>query len=273
MESERNFLEEHFNISFSHNREETIKIPTKHLLNESNLLAQFQRLSLYMNTNTKQVIASQFSKRYAYTIVSPVLFAMSILNKQLNTDLSSSTLGLSLDEEKWKTTIYLSDLEMHVNTNDREAFRSAVWQSLFRDHLTPIWHALATYCHVSPTLLWENTAAYIFWLYEQKISSMFELSPCVVEQAMDDFHFMMDHAAPSDFGVPSHPLKRFYTPKNWITSNQKQVRKRKTCCLYYATSDEGKMCGSCPKNRTLVKIDDASITASTAVHHALVQAK
>ncbi|WP_017729333.1 IucA/IucC family C-terminal-domain containing protein [Halalkalibacterium ligniniphilum] len=209
---------------------------------------QFLTSYLYTVKDTLQAAdllsaASMFSKRYSYLVAVPAFYSFSRFQKQLNVSLKNTELLPDDSSEIWLPQLYLTD--QHVrNVEQRSADRSRFFQMIFADHFHLIWERLATLTSISKQTLWENTAVYLFWIYETMLNEVkTEAEKAIIQE---DFHALLDQSQAYLFGpYRSNPLSRFYGPK--ITIDGQDIRFRKTCCFSYQCFDKSIMCHTCPK--------------------------
>ncbi|WLR49937.1 IucA/IucC family C-terminal-domain containing protein [Bacillus tianshenii] len=181
------------------------------------------------------VTALQFSKRYAYLVSVHALYAMTAYNKQM--ELSFQNIYIEGAEENgiWLPKLRLEHLQtIEPIEGEREKWRDTVLRKLFLDHLAPVWQALQNSACAPVMTLWENTALYISWLYEQVLAN--HPDEVVRKRAAEDFHYLIHEASSELFGTRFQPLTKFYSPQNT----------RQTCCLYYQL-DGADYCRTCPK--------------------------
>lgn len=211
------------------------------LVNENKLAAFLETAKEKMNAPDITVAASLFSKRYSYLVLVPALFAMSRYNKFLNIEIYNLEIIDSHADGIWMPNLYFKDQTiLKANTEmERLDYLPQYFQKLFSQHLNLVWDALANTGGISKQILWENTAVYIFWLYETVLT---ELSD---EKENEDFRFLLFGSDGSLFGnYVNNPLLKFYNNK--IIKDDTEIRTRKTCCLSYKVSEK-QMCKTCPK--------------------------
>ncbi|APH03766.1 IucA/IucC family C-terminal-domain containing protein [Bacillus weihaiensis] len=192
-----------------------------------------------LNTSRKQVIGSMFMKRYAF-VAALILYSMSAYNKGLNCSMENVSLLHNENDPIWLPHVYLKDLTVTIpDGSNRDQWRQTLVETLFKGHISPIISAVAKETKMSKTILWENTAIYIFWMYETLLQQ--ELNEDERAIINSDFQYVVLDAPPELFGWKgTNPLSRFFVEK------VENVRKRSTCCLFYFTSKNGDRCKTCP---------------------------
>lgn len=122
----------------------------------------------------------------------------------------------------------------------REAWRDQVLERVFAGHLFPVWSTFAEVSGLKRSLLWENTAVYVYWLYEKKLPQFPEADPARIRE---DFSHLIQYASRDTFGDTVQPMSRF------SRSSGEAVRIRRTCCLYYRMGPNCSPCSNCPLTR------------------------
>lgn len=229
-------LVQSFRITLNHSND-SLTFPSRNLLNNEFVSELIEKLQDVYKVTEPYVIASQFMKRYSFMIVVPYLFSLSMWNKQLEIDLDKVTFQSMMENEHWLPRLQIQTLDVTMpSESSREEWRRAALEKLFKDHLDGIIKVLAPVGKISRQVLWENTAVYIFWIYE--IMAKENKS----EQIKNDFEYLLK-ADGSLFGDYSYnPIAKFYTEK----SSEEEVRTRKTCCFYNRLPGVTDSCSTCP---------------------------
>ncbi|WP_226669383.1 IucA/IucC family C-terminal-domain containing protein [Metabacillus litoralis] len=202
-------------------------------------LISSKEIQLKLNTTKHPVIGSMIMKRYAF-LAALVLYAMSVFNKGINSSISNISLQTDEEDPIWLPSFYFDDLEVTIPEEDRDSWRSSVVETLFKYNIANVVSSIAKEAKISKTILWENTAIYIFWMYETLLQEA-ELEEETLKRIQDDFDFVVQKAPAELFGVKgNHPILPYYHQK------QEETRKRSTCCLFYFTSKNGDRCKTCP---------------------------
>ncbi|WP_164553343.1 IucA/IucC family C-terminal-domain containing protein [Brevibacillus marinus] len=217
------------------------------LLESGACAAYLDRLTEVLQSPSRMITASMFSKRYVFLSAVPVLYALSAYDKGLQFSLENTALEQPAYESggwspglrvaKWRVTEPAAD--------SREEWRSEIIASLFAKSLAPLWRVLAEVTDIPLAILWENTAVRLFSLYEKRLAQL----GCAQtrERAERDFLYVVADASGTCFGEAENPLLRFYRPQSAHPASGKPVRIRQTCCFYYRVSADGSFCANCPK--------------------------
>lgn len=230
-----------FRMIFNKDMGNTSSLEAAELLDENKLTAYLESAKTNMNAPNMTVAASLFSKRYSYLTLVPALYAMSRYNKFLDVSINNLEIIDGFEQDIWMPRLFVKDQMIVTANSDQERAECQLQfvQQLFSQHLNAVWDVLAKVGKVSKQTLWENTAVYIFWLYESVLSEL------AAATANKDFQFLLFEAEGLYFGnYTSNPLLSFYTDKRELDGAQ--IRIRKTCCLSYKIS-ENYICNTCPK--------------------------
>jgi len=240
---------EQYRVSF------TTEAPTQFTIKIDDLF-QKDKLADYLSIVQKELqapslmsAASAFSKRYSYLVVVPALYAFSSWNKQLNMVGENLSLLSPESDEKWLPRLLLKerDASLLETKEERELARNQLIETVFARHLSPLWDNLSAVTKIPKHILWENTAIYLYWLYESLLEKE-ELSPKVRDNIQLDYDYILHEAKAPLFGYFDNesPFLAYYGEKQKV--NGKALRIRKTCCFYYEISEEKAMCTICPKH-------------------------
>ncbi|MFD1737716.1 siderophore-iron reductase FhuF [Bacillus salitolerans] len=213
------------------------------LLNFDRLDAIFQLLAGKYGVSEKYVLASQFMKRYGYMVTVPFFYALSVWNKALPIKIEETGVQTDDLEGVWLPKLYLQSISISTPGSNRNEWREQAVKDLFEKHLNKVIKMLAKPAKVSRQVLWENTAVYIFWIYEKMMEDYPENRDIV-----DDFQFLL-HADGSLFGEGNtyNPIGKFYTEKRYIPQKNQSLRVRKTCCFYNRLPKVTDSCTTCPE--------------------------
>lgn len=232
---------EQFRLHFEREPQERLWIESADLLDKNNLTTYLEYVTECIHAPNIMVTASLFSKRYSYLLLVPVLYSMSRFNKFFNVAIGNIKIIDGFENDLWLPKLYVKDQTMLMPTNDKERmeWRSLYYKQIFGQHLTKVWDLLSSVGKVPKQTLWENTAIYIFWLFE---TVLHETS---TERTKEDFHFLLFEADGTFFGNNiKNPLTCFYNNK--VFKNGLEIRPRQTCCFFYQISEKS-MCKTCPK--------------------------
>ncbi|WP_066175220.1 siderophore-iron reductase FhuF [Bacillus marinisedimentorum] len=213
------------------------------LLHTEKIAPIIETVQQRLNVKSKAAAASIFAKRYSYAIAVTGLYAMSALDKEL--DLSPGNVSLTPDPENplWIPSLHLKRHTAEPRGNKyRDEWRKQVIQRLFKENINPVWDALSDAARISKYVLWENTAIYIYWLYEKEL-----LPSGQYQHAKKDFNFLLDPDNGAVFGAYSNnPIARYYSRPQ--PAGTETIRFRKTCCSSYQLP-KGKYCKTCPMTK------------------------
>ncbi|QPA32844.1 siderophore-iron reductase FhuF [Thermaerobacillus caldiproteolyticus] len=216
-----------------------LSIRVDRLFHERTLLSYLEAVQQKIRAANKTVAASIFMKRYSFIAVMS-LYAMSVWNKRLSLSFDRIWIETDDEEKAWLPTFRFEKLEYEVTDGNRNAWRQETIRLLFAEHIFPVIEQLQKMTKISPLTLWENTAIYIFWLYETLLKD--EALEDINARLRDDFQFVVQQADGTLFGsYPKNPLGRFWKETNGI-------RQRTTCCLHYQTAARSH-CRTCPVRR------------------------
>ena len=214
-----------------------IMLSGRELLNYEVSLRLLKEWSEQMKVRSLPVVASQFAKHYSFTVVVPALYAMSALNERL--DFSPDNV---LVQSTWKNQQLYLQLQLRdwkaqlLGEENRKVWREQLLQTLFTHHIAPLWNQLHRLTGIPLSILWDNLAGYIYWLYESKLKENDEKNQSF---ARDDFHYLLYGAEASLFREKVQPIRRYYSGA--------RAGVRKTCCLYYLANEEQVCCQNCPR--------------------------
>lgn len=223
----------------------TYSLYAKNLLDNEQALDYLQKIAHFFQSPSILVTASLFAKRYSVLTIASAFYAMSRYDKGLHCRIENMWVEAEYSKP-WLPTIRLIDRTVSIPTEDREKWRDEVLREIFANNLAKVWQSLAKISKIPKTILWENTAIYVNWLYETKIGE--GASEQEKARIQEDYHYIVNLAPGSIFGERKNPLTNYCGPKVTILESEQPVRLRKTCCFYYHTSDEANdYCISCPK--------------------------
>ncbi|MBU8908912.1 siderophore-iron reductase FhuF [Desertibacillus haloalkaliphilus] len=235
-----------YRVCFHKKTEATQSIPVEMLFDRAYLKKLIEDLQQDMDAEDGRVTASIFSKRYSFLLVVPAFYSFSVLNKKINLAKDQLFLEPSKSTEHWLPQLLLVDQTVRLFDSEEERVfqRRLLVEDIFANHLNLICNELSTAWKVPKQILWENTAIYLFWLYESLLEK--ESAEDVKQRLKEDFSYLLNDAEGSLFGnYNRNPLTRFYHEKTLVEG--KEIRIRKTCCFSYQ-AESRKMCYTCPKN-------------------------
>ncbi len=219
-------------------------IAAEDLLHLHTAEAYIEKIMPLIKAPNQLVTASQFSKRYAFLMVAPFFSSFSLLNRVLDIQPNNCVVEAKQSDGHFLPELSLLSLEAKQVNKDRKIEMESGLEQLFRNHISVIWGNLAKTSNVPFPVLWENTATYIYWLYETTFAKHAEgeLKATIAE----DFQNILD--APGEcFGLKYNPFKKYYFEKQPLIKSDPGIRVRKTCCLYYEISPDRTFCKNCPR--------------------------
>lgn len=244
---EFNILAADYRLTRDSSPDRTFSVPFVDLLDREKSLAYFRGVSGIFETDSELATVSLFAKRYAFLVIASGLYAMSRFNKGLNLALENGWIESSYQGQVWLPKARLLDLQASEPwAGQRSEWRDQVIERMFAGNLSRVWNAVSKAAGISKALLWENTAIYVYWLYEKKFAE--GASPEQKQRMEEDYRYLLHDAPPRLFGEPRNPIKQFNSPKVSTAESDNPIRMRKTCCFYYLTSDTPHdYCSTCPK--------------------------
>lgn len=240
-------LADHYRLTQEVTEDRTYCLSFTDLLDPDISQAYLQKVSHIYETDSTVAAVSMFAKRYAYLVIAANLYSISYFNKGYNLELENGEMESQYHGGAWLPKARLKDWTMtEPAAGRREQWRDEVLERMFAGNLSRVWGALAKLAKVPKSILWENTAIYVYWLYEKNFGA--GANPEQRRRLEEDYHYLL-HAAPAQlFGEKRNPLIQFNRPKVTRTGYEQPIRVRKTCCFYYITSDkQDDYCSSCPK--------------------------
>jgi ferric iron reductase protein FhuF len=217
------------------------------LLDPAKSKPYIELLKQIYETSSETAAVSMFAKRYGYLTIASSLYAMTMYNKALNYAIENCHIESHRQGEAWLPQLGLTNWDMSTPADGaRSEWRDRVIRSIFADNVGKLWRALSKTAKISSAILWENTAIYVYYLYEKRFSE-----GATQEQKAriaDDYRYLLNEAPAHLFGESKNPINRFNVPKRQTDASAEPFRPRTTCCLYYMVADEpDDYCHSCPK--------------------------
>lgn len=245
---ELDYLTKHFRITTNKSVDRMYSIPSLDLLNEAKCRDYLDKVTDIFESPSKKVLASQFSKRYSFSIITHSLYAMTMFNRGLDHSIENCNIESEYHDNVWLPKVRLSKLHVDQPTEtNRHKWRDQVIKNIFANHIAKIWRSISQTTNISTTVLWENTAIYVYWLYEKRIGE--GASESQKSRIYEDYQYLLGEAPGSLFGQSENPLKNYNSLNCTIPSPDKPVRIRKTCCYYYQISFNKVYCSTCPRNK------------------------
>ncbi|MFC7365442.1 MULTISPECIES: IucA/IucC family C-terminal-domain containing protein [Bhargavaea] len=189
------------------------------------------RLTRRLEAPNACVTASILTKRLAFYAVIH-LYAMTVLGKRLRVDLREFKLVDESREELWLPVFDFGNFSIEEPVGSRTKWRAQIVEHVFGETLSPVIRRLKEQTRLKESIMWENTALYVHWIYNQ-ISAI----PDLRRLAMDDLHYIFHEAPASAFGASvENPLTAF--------AGTAELG-RSTCCLSYMLKTRN-CCNGCP---------------------------
>lgn len=244
---ELDVLTSQYRLALEPGQDPAFSLACRDLLQPERSQPYLQQVAGIFETDSMTANVSLFAKRYAYLTIAAGLFAMSRYNKGLDLTLENCTLDSYRKGEAWLPRVLLNDLSVTMpEPEQRHVWRDELIRCMFADNLGRVWSALSRDTGVSKAILWENTAIYVYWLYENSFAEGAKGEE--LARVQEDFHYLLHDAPAVLFGDRKNPLHTFNTPKRTTMVSETPIRVRKTCCLYYLAADEpDDYCPTCPK--------------------------
>ena len=241
-------LTKDYRLALEQSADHSFSIHAIDLLEPYILLDYLNEVSTLANASTRVVAASLFSKRYSFLMIASSLYAMTMFNKAFDYSIENSYVDYSKEGQLWLPKLRLAhwDVSQPVDGNRKE-WRDQVIHNIFAENIALLWRSISKTAPISMSVLWENTAIYVYWLYEKRMSE--GASSDQKLRIRDDFHYLLKEAPAYLFGEKINPLAKFDQPKVITANSNDPIRVRKTCCLYYQTCGEKEYCSTCPKSR------------------------
>ncbi|TKD70499.1 siderophore-iron reductase FhuF [Pseudalkalibacillus hwajinpoensis] len=214
------------------------------LLDEEKLNAILDRLVDEGHFPNSIVAGSQFMKRYGLMTLVSSLYAFTMWNKPIVAAPDQLAYRLDTDADSWMMNLVIRD-EWRNNWTDRTKERAKLANELINENLAPIIEAMVKATKLSATILWENAAIYLFWLYETVIPTEGDLEQ--KRRGEEDFHYFLREFNCTSFTCGANPFLPYYSEKT--EREEGLLRIRKTCCLKDQISSESPCCKTCPKAR------------------------
>ncbi|WP_234404774.1 (2Fe-2S)-binding protein [Paenibacillus bouchesdurhonensis] len=247
-QTEWDYLTHHLRLTSTVSSDKERSISAADLLDEVKSGPYLDRLASVFESPNRMVTASLFAKRYAAMLVSSGLYAMTMYDKGLKLSIANCHLESTIIDERWMPNVRLSDVRVTEPTgSDREAWREQVTRSIFGDHLGVVWRSISKAAKIPRTILWENTAIYVYVLYESRMAEEADEGRRV--RVQEDLAYLTAGAPAELFGENYNPLAKYYSPKCMVEGVAKPIRPRKTCCFFYQVDEDEDYCNSCPKRR------------------------
>jgi ferric iron reductase protein FhuF len=243
--NELEYLTTYFRLTTKEVFDQKGSIPTSDLLDNQKCVSFLGEVTPIFNAPSRMVTASQFSKRYSFLTIVPSLYAMTMYNKGLDLSIENSHVESVYQNGNWLPHVRLTDLNVtQPEKPNRHLWRDDVLSTILAGNLIKVWRAVSEAASVPIMILWENTAIYVFWLYEKRMAEGADESQKL--RIQEDFQYLIEAPA-SLYGENENHLGKHYHSNYNPSYSDQPVSIRKTCCLYYQVSSNGSYCTGCPK--------------------------
>jgi ferric iron reductase protein FhuF len=147
---EMEYLTKQFRLTTNVSQDRRCSIRAVDLLDEQNCTMYLDQLTNILQSPTRMITASQFSKRYAFLTAAPSLYAMTMYNKGLNLSIENCHIEALYPNETWVSNIRLAGL--HVTqpstSGKRHEWRDQVIKNIFAGNLIKIWRSISKVSNV-----------------------------------------------------------------------------------------------------------------------------
>ncbi|MGD6817272.1 (2Fe-2S)-binding protein [Metabacillus sp. 84] len=224
----------------------SLSAEVKNLLDPDQLKAYLDKVKPKIDAPDRKTAVSMLLKRYGF-LAALTLYSMTVFGKAPR--LSPENLSLETDDQDplWLPFFYFHELDASSpdQNHSRTEWRDAVHRELFAENIALLIKTANKNTGISKWILWENICIYIRWMYENLMKSVPEgLSK---EQIEEDFQYTVSEADGSLFGdFHFNPLKRYDGNMEIQPETGQEIRMRRTCCLFYLTSEREARCKTCP---------------------------
>ncbi len=237
---ELDYLTKMFSMATNASLDRRCSIKATDLLDEAKCTVYLDWLTSILQSPSRMITASQFSKRYAFLTIAPSLYSMTVYNKGLDLAIENCCIESVYHNEVWISHLCLTELQVNEPAKEkRQEWRDEVIKKIFAGNLAKIWRSISKSANLPMSILWENTAVRVYSFYEKRIGE--GTSEQEKSRIQEDFEYLISEAPASLFRATENPLATFYDSKC------QPVRIRKTCCFYYKVSSNGDYCSTCPK--------------------------
>ncbi|WP_127531836.1 IucA/IucC family C-terminal-domain containing protein [Paenibacillus kobensis] len=244
---EQDLLVNQYRLTFEPLADRTLSISSAELLDADRCREYLGRMAELYETSSDIAAASMFAKRYSYLTIASSLYAMTMLNKGMDYSVTNSHVESYRQGQAWLPKIRLTDSRItQPEHGERSTWRNQVIRTIFAGNLAPVWQSISASAKVSRAVLWENTAIYVYHLYENVFG---EGATCEQQARLEqDYRYLLTEAPAALFGENNNPMTRFNSPKQVTAASDNPIRIRKTCCYYYLAADDPEdYCPTCPK--------------------------
>jgi ferric iron reductase protein FhuF len=246
-------LTKHFRLTTKTSPDRIFSIASVDLLDKAKCLAYLDRVTNILESSSKAekvahkvAIVSQFSKRYGFLTFGSGLYAMTMFNKGLDYSVENCHIESIYKDNTWLPDVRLADWNVtQPMDGDRNEWRDQIIENIFAENIAKVWRSISNAANIPISVLWENVAISVYWLYEKRIGE--GASDNQKSRIHEDYQYLLNAPA-SLFGETENPLTRFNSPKCTKATSDLLIRIRKTCCYLYRISPDQVYCTTCPRN-------------------------
>ncbi|MEZ0481523.1 (2Fe-2S)-binding protein [Planococcus sp. SSTMD024] len=237
------YLSEHFRLLDKIGDEEKILLSQlKEPVFPQNYL---KRLHEELETESRIAAVSQLMKRLGYLLVVPTLYTAAVYNKALNLDFTEAYLVDRRQGNLWMPHLWWEELTASELSGESRHARIEELARKLVEELAEIIRAISKAASIPRSILWENTAIYVYWLYETRL--MLEEDNRIRLKAKGDFEFLLKELPAEAFNEKVNQFQKFHHPRNVDPESGEAIRVRQTCCFAYETGGGKAYCKTCPK--------------------------
>lgn len=167
---ELDVLVDEYRLMLEPSADRSLSLPAIDLLDGDKSRAYLEKVNGIFEATTRAAVASLFAKRYSCLTIASALYAMSVFDKGMDYAIQNCRIESFYQGKAWLPKIRLADCRAtRPARGGREEWRDRMLRALFAGNLTRVWNSLSKSVPISKAVLWENTAIYVFWLYEKKL--------------------------------------------------------------------------------------------------------
>ncbi|MDF2649694.1 MAG: hypothetical protein K0Q73_5499 [Paenibacillus sp.] len=241
-------LEERFDIRSDDRNGVIVSIPAEQLLVREHADRLLQAYAPLIRALGVEVAATYFSGWYG-SICLAMQYMVSHHDQVLDLSLANLTVQLYPNKQYYHFSFKIEEFRMFRHDGkSREAWRSSVLESFYRENARPLIEALAQFASIDVGQLWGQIVTEMHrqidsWLRDSSDDSM-------KRRISDDFRFLTKEMVAAIFGCKKNPFDvKLRTMENPFKSGCQTIIKA-ACCLAYRTDDpdnELKYCYTCPR--------------------------
>ncbi|MCT8137083.1 (2Fe-2S)-binding protein [Anaerobacillus sp. CMMVII] len=194
-----------------------------------------------LKANNPDVVATYFCSAYGW-LLSGFHYILSFSDTSLNLSLSNIELQVYYDEEHNYCGICFRLLDTHgVFVSDRHG----ALEELYSNHVVPLLNLFHQATNVRIKDLYGQLANGLYHGHDKSLA--IALSSEEIKKVEVDFSFVTKELKPSIFNLTKNPLDINFRMIDSPYEDDKLIRMRPSCCLYYQTEGATAKCYSCPR--------------------------